>query len=106
MKMLRLPIVALFVVLLAVQVHGASTVRGKLVRAREATAAPGLLVRLVNLNGVARTTYSASDGMFYFYNIAAGRHTLHVQVSAKQTLTYEIQVEDRAYTDIAPIRVP
>jgi hypothetical protein len=94
--------------MLATQVDAASTVRGKLIRenSSRSSAAPGLLVRLVSAKGVARTTYSASDGMFYFYNIPAGPHTLLVHDSDKQVQTYQIKVEDRPFTDIAPIRVP
>ncbi len=101
-------VAAMLLWLLAADVNAASTVRGKLIREGNGRtyAVPGILVRLVSPKGVARTTYSASDGMFYFYNIAAGPHTLELHTADKKVQSYKVRVEERPYTDIAPIRVP
>ena len=43
--------------------------------------------------------------MYYLYNIPPGVYTLEVWVP-NSPMSYQIQVDGQAYTDIAPIRVP
>jgi hypothetical protein len=95
------------VLLLTADVLAVSTVRGKLYRQANGRSygASGVGVRLVDPQGTARTASSASDGLFYFYNVPAGSYTLEVYIGP-QPQSYWIQVEERAYTDIAPIEVP
>jgi hypothetical protein len=92
--------------LLTIEVYAAGTVRGKLYRDAGGRAHPaaGVSVRLRDAHSSMRTTSSSSDGFFYFYNVPAGPYTLDVLGPAPQS--YSIRVEDRDYTDIAPIQVP
>ena len=92
--------------LLTLDVYAASTVRGKLYREANGRTYPasGVSVRLRDAQGSTRTASSSSDGFFYFYNVSTGSYTL--EVLGPGTRSYSIQVDQRAYTDIAPIQVP
>jgi len=76
---------------------------------RHATERPypssGVGVRLLDAQGSARTTPSTSDGFFYFYSVSAGSYTLEVRVGG-DAQRFVIEVNEREYTDIAPIAVP
>ena len=92
--------------LLTIELLAASTVRGRLYREAGGRPYPaaGVNVRLRGAEGAARTASSSSDGFFYFYNVASGSYTLDVMGTGRQS--YSIRVEQREYTDIAPIQVP
>jgi len=92
--------------LLTIDLLAASTVRGRLYRESGGRAYPaeGVNVRLRAAQGSARTASSSSDGFFYFYNVASGSYTLDVIGAGRQS--YSIRVDQRDYTDIAPIQVP
>jgi len=94
------------VLLLTMEVFAAGTVRGKLYRDANGRTHPaaGVSVRLRDAQGSTRTASSSSDGFFYFYNIPSGAYTLDVLGPGPQS--YSIRVEERDYTDIAPIQVP
>jgi hypothetical protein len=100
-------LMALTVLLLVtVEVYAASTVRGRLYREANGRSYPaaGVSVRLLDSQGTARAATSSSDGFFYFYNITTGSYTL--EVLGQGTQSYSIRVDERDYTDIAPIQVP
>ena len=88
------------------EVYAASTVRGRLYREANGRTYPasGVSVRLRDAQGSTRTASSSSNGFFYFYNVSNGSYRL--EVVGPGTRTYSIQVDRRAYTDIAPIQVP
>ena len=92
--------------LFTIEVLAASTVRGRLVREANGRTYPaaGVSVRLRDAQGAMRTSSSSSDGFFYFYNVSTGAYTLDVLGAGTQS--YSIRVEQREYTDIAPIQVP
>jgi hypothetical protein len=69
--------------------------------------AGGLAVSVTNpQHGRSSLVYSGADGMFYLYNIPAGAFTLEVWTAKNQALRFPIQVYEKAYTDINPIKVP
>jgi len=92
--------------LLSVDVLAASTVRGRLYRQTNGRTYPaqGVNVRLQDTQGSTRTASSSSDGFFYFYNVSSGSYTL--EVLGQGTQSFSIRVDERDYTDIAPIQVP
>ena len=93
--------------LLTIELFAAtSTVRGRLYREAGGRPYPaaGVNVRLRDARGDARTTSSSSDGFFYFYNVPSGSYALDVMSAGTQS--YSIRVDQREYTDIAPIQVP
>ena len=106
MKRSSLLVALTILLLLTVDLLAASTVRGRLYREANGRTYPaqGVNVRLRDGNGSVRSASSSSDGFFYFYNVASGFYTLEVRGSGAQS--YSIRVEERNYTDIAPIQVP
>ena len=96
--------------LLQSAVAGSSIVRGKLFRVTpqgQSYPAGGIGVSVTNTqHGRSSMVYSGADGMFYLYNIPAGSFTLEVWTGKNQALRYPIQVYEKPYTDINPIRVP
>ena len=100
--------VAIAMLLIAGVAAAASTVRGKLYREGSggSYAASGIMLRLLDAKGGVRTTYSASDGMFYFYNVAPGAYTLEIRATDGDLRTYNVHVATEPYTDLAPIPVP
>jgi hypothetical protein len=103
--------VAFFVgLLLQSAVGGSSIVRGRLFRVTpqgQSYPAGGLAVSVTNpQHGRSSLVYSGADGMFYLYNIPAGAFTLEVWTAKNQALRFPIQVYEKAYTDINPIKVP
>lgn len=92
---------------LTLDLYAASTIRGKLYRQTNGRTYPasGVGVRLLDSRGSARTASSATDGFFYFYNVSSGSYTLEVRVGP-YVQSYSIRVDERDYTDIAPIQVP
>ena len=96
--------------LLQSAVAGSSIVRGKLLRVTpqgQSYPAGGIGVSVTNTqHGRSSMVYSGADGMFYLYNIPAGAFTLEVWTAKNQALRFPIQVYERPYTDINPIRVP
>jgi hypothetical protein len=96
----------LIVLLLLTDLLAASTVRGRLYRETNGRTYPaqGVTVRLRDGQGSVLSASSSSDGFFYFYNVASGFYTLEVRGSGAQS--YSIRVDERNYTDIAPIQVP
>jgi hypothetical protein len=91
-------------------VGGSSVVRGRLFRVTpqgQSYAAGGLAVSVTNTKyGRSSMVYSGADGMFYLYNIPAGQFTLEVWTAKNQALRFPINVYERPYTDINPIKVP
>jgi hypothetical protein len=89
---------------------GSSIVRGKLFRMTpqgQSYPASGLGVSVTNQKyGRSSMVYTGADGMFYLYNIPAGAFTLEVWTAKNQALRFPIQVYERPYTDINPIKVP
>jgi hypothetical protein len=106
MKRSSLLVGLIVLLLLSVDVLAASTVRGRLFREANGRTYPaqGVNVRLRDANGSIRSASSSSDGFFYFYNVASGSYSL--EVLGAGTRSFSIRVEERDYTDIAPIRVP
>ena len=106
MKRSSLLVGLIVLLLLSVDVLAASTVRGRLYREANGRTYPaqGVSVRLRDASGSTRSASSSSDGFFYFYNVASGAYSLEVLGSGTQS--YSIRVEERDYTDIAPIQVP
>ena len=108
--MKRTPLALTAVILLVVlgaAVHAASTVRGKLLREVEGRGYPvaGIMLHLIRPKGAPLTTYSGSEGLFYFYNVTPGEYTLEVVVSSTDVRKFGIHVEGQPYTDIAPITI-
>ena len=92
-------------------VFAASTVRGRLVRKGPSGqyGAAGVQVTIYSTDsklGRSAAVYTGSDGMYYLNNIPPGPYQLEVWISKQQRLTYNIQVRNQAFTDIAPIVVP
>jgi hypothetical protein len=89
---------------------GGSTVRGKLFRMTpqgQSYPAGGLGVSVTNQKyGRSSMVYTGADGMFYLYNIPPGAFTLEVWTGKNQALQFPIQVHEKPYTDISPIKVP
>ncbi len=106
MKPSSLLVGLIVLLLLSVDLLAASTVRGRLYREANGRTYPaqGVSVQLRDANGSTRSASSSSDGFFYFYNVASGAYSLEVLGSG--TRSYSIRVEERDYTDIAPIQVP
>ena len=104
--MTRAVLVIGLTLLLTIELFAASTVRGRLYREAGGRPYPaaGVSVRLRDAHGSTRTASSSSDGFFYFYNVASGSYMLDVMGAATQS--YSIRVDQREYTDIAPIQVP
>lgn len=86
----------------------ASTVRGqvyRLVRDKQ-VGANGIAVRLNHAKrGPSSYSYSNSEGMYYLYNIPPDQYTLEVTAGPKKILKFAIRVQDKQYTDIAPIKI-
>jgi hypothetical protein len=85
-----------------------SIVRGRLFRVINGGSfrAPGIALTVFSPQmGRSSPAYSGPDGMYYLYNIPPGVYTLEVWVP-NSPMSYQIQVDGQAYTDIAPIRVP
>lgn len=102
--------IAIVGLLLQSAVGASSIVRGRLFRVTpqgQSYPAGGIAVS-VNHPQYGRSSYSyaGGDGMYYLYNIPAGAFVLEVWVSSGQAMTFQIQVYEQPYTDIAPIRVP
>ena len=106
MKRSSLLVGLLVLLLLSADVLAASTVRGRLYREANGRTYPaqGVNVRLRDASGSTRSASSSSDGFFYFYNVTSGAYSLEVVGAGTQS--YSIRVDEREYTDIAPIQVP
>jgi len=93
-------------------ISAASIVRGQLFRLGpegQRFPASSIAVRLVNQNrGPSGFAYTGSDGMYYLYNIPADNYTLEVWLSQdpNRRLKVNVRVDDRPYTDVAPMEVP
>jgi hypothetical protein len=86
----------------------ASTVRGQVYRLIKDKQVPanGIAVRLNHAKkGPSSYSYSNSEGMYYLYNIPADQYTLEVTAGPKNILKFAIKVQDKQYTDIAPIKI-
>ena len=105
-----LSIVFFVALLLQSAVAGSSIVRGKLFRVTpqgQSYPAGGLAVSVTNQKyGRSSMVYTGADGMFYLYNIPSGAFTLEVWTAKNQALRFPIQVHEKPYTDINPIKVP
>jgi hypothetical protein len=89
-------------------IAAASTVRGQLYRMvnGKRVGANGLPVRLNHSQrGPSSYVYTNNEGMYFLYNIPPGQYTLEVMVAQKDVRRYQITVENKEYTDIAPIEV-
>ena len=85
-----------------------STVRGKVYRQikDKQVGANGIAVRLNHAKkGPSSYSYSNSEGMYYLYNIPPDQYTLEVTAGPKNILKFAIKVQDKEYTDIAPIKI-
>jgi hypothetical protein len=102
--------IAIMGLLLQSTVDGSSIVRGRLFRVTpqgQSYPASGIAVSVSHPKYKRSSyVYSGADGMFYLYNIPAGAFTLEVWTSKGQAMTFKIQVYEREYTDLAPIRLP
>lgn len=84
----------------------ASTVRGQIYRMvnGKRVGANGIAVRLNHpQRGPSSAVYTNSEGMYFLYNIPPGQYTLEVTITQKNIKKYQITVENKPYTDIAPI---
>jgi len=84
----------------------ASTVRGQIYRMvnGKRVGANGIAVRLNHpQRGPSSLVYTNNDGMYFLYNIPPGQYTLEVTITQKNVKKFQITVENKAYTDIAPI---
>jgi ER membrane protein complex subunit 7, beta-sandwich domain len=106
---LGIAIAVLFVALVAMHASAAaSTVRGQLFRmvSGKRVGANGIAVRLNHAQrGPSSSVYTNNEGMYFLYNIPPGQYTLEVTITQKNVQKYRITVEDKPYTDIAPIEV-
>ncbi len=85
-----------------------STVRGQVYRLIRDKQVPanGIAVRLNHQKkGPSSYSYSNAEGMYYLYNIPPDQYTLEVTAGPKNILKYSIRVQDKQYTDIAPIKI-
>jgi len=88
-------------------IAAASTVRGQLYRMvnGKRVGANGIAVRLNHpQHGPSSSVYTNTEGMYFLYNIPPGQYTLEVTI-AKNVKKYQITVENKPYTDIAPIEI-
>ena len=99
--------VMLMAIAVAHAIAAAGTVRGQLYRMvnGKRVGANGIAVRLNNpKQGPSSLVYTNTEGMYFLYNIPPGQYTLEVTI-AKDVKKYQITVENKAYTDIAPIEI-
>lgn len=85
-----------------------STVRGNVYRQVRDKQVPanGIAVRLNHQKrGPSSYSYSNSEGMYFLYNIPPDQYTLEVTAGPKNILKFSIRVQDKQYTDIAPIKI-
>jgi len=105
----RLKNLAACTVLLALSTaaaHAAATVRGKVIRDKDKSAAAGY--RVTVMNDKARTTPArvGQDGMYYIYDVEPGPYQLEIWVpNTAAPVVYKIQVVE-PYTDVPQIAVP
>lgn len=53
------------------------------------------------------TAYTGGDGMYYFFNVAAGQYILKVWDAQNRLIgNYTIVAGNKQYTDIKPIAIP
>lgn len=83
-----------------------STVRGQIYRMvnGKRVGANGIAVRLNHpKRGPSSAVYTNSEGMYFLYNIPPDQYTLEVTITPKNIKKFQITVENKPYTDIAPI---
>ncbi len=90
--------------------QGKTIVRGKIERLIASRYYPAARVRLTLASksdaGRVVTAYTGSDGMYYFYSVAIGPYNLKVYDAQNVVRSYEINAENKTYTDIKRIRIP
>ena len=99
--------VMLMAIAAAHAIAAAGTVRGQLYRMvnGKRVGANGIAVRLNHpQRGPSTSVYTNNEGMYFLYNIPPGQYTLEVTI-AKNVKKYQITVENKPYTDIAPIEI-
>ena len=99
--------VMMIAIAVAQAIAAAGTVRGQLYRMvnGKRVGANGIAVRLNNpKQGPSSSVYTNTEGMYFLYNIPPGQYTLEVTI-AKNVKKYQITVENKPYTDIAPIEI-
>jgi hypothetical protein len=100
------------VTLLAEAEAAAGNVRGLLLRRGPQGVYPasGIAVTVyAQQMGRSQPGYSGSDGMYYLYNVPAGRYYLEIWAHgfSSRPLVFEILITDQQqFTDVAPVTVP
>lgn len=111
-RVLHVAVFVLCFTLLAAAESIAGNVRGQLLRRGPQGIYPasGIAVTVyTQLKGRSQPSYSGSDGMYYLYNIPAGRYFLEIWAHGfgNRPVVFEIVVNDQQpFTDVAPVTVP
>lgn len=90
----------------AAAAHGAATVRGRVVHARDQSAAAGYKVTVANRNSRTTPAQVGADGMYYIYNVEPGSYDLEIWVPQRHAPeVYRIRVIE-PHTDVPQVAVP